>query len=432
VLKETAVGLSNLSSNAGGVFAGGSLTVPLGSLAPGETQDVQVTATASQIGTAHTTSGVSADGFDTTISDNEDLGILPVLGASPEQADLSLAMDTVGPEDDGKVEVTISLTNDGPGVASAVDVMVDLPSAVTVESYSAIQGSFDDQTGLWTLGNMRDALARDLVLTLSGSGREVITAEVVSVAESDPDSVPNDGEGDDFAEAVLMFPGGGGGFRAAAPQGFEEEWYLANNPDVALAVHRGEFGSGWHHYALFGQSEGRSYEKPPGYGDFNESHYLAMNPDVAMAVEQGLIGSGWQHYQLFGMAEGRAIGMPNGYEDFNEEYYLANNPDVAVAVREGNPFGTGWHHYQLFGKDEGRSYAQPDGYELFDEDAYLAFHTDVGKAVEAGVFGSGWHHYQTFGAREGRAPAPHDVYDRPIAVIDIEGVAPSSAEADLV
>lgn len=30
--------------------------------------------------------------------------------------------------------------------------------------------------------------------------------------------------------------------------------------------------------------------------NFNESFYLARNPDIAIAVNQGLIGTGWQHY----------------------------------------------------------------------------------------------------------------------------------------
>lgn len=236
--------------------------------------------------------------------------------------------------------------------------------------------------------------------------------------------------------------GSGGGGGAAADPGssgrhedvqpsssFSEEWYLANNPDVAAAVHQGLFGSGWHHYQLFGQAEGRSYGMPADYGDFSEEYYLARNPDVAMAVERGLIGSGWQHYQLFGLNEGRSTAMPEGYAGFEEDHYLANNPDVAMAVRQGLFFGTGWHHYQLFGLDEGRSYAEPPGYGSFDESFYLGNNPDVGAAVEAGLFGSGWHHYEAFGSQEGRAPAPSDGYQDP--TIELAGIAPVGTETAL-
>lgn len=40
---------------------------------------------------------------------------------------------------------------------------------------------------------------------------------------------------------------------------FDEEMYLATNPDVALAVRNGEYASGRAHYDLFGAKEGRSW-----------------------------------------------------------------------------------------------------------------------------------------------------------------------------
>ncbi|MGK7903374.1 MAG: Ig-like domain-containing protein, partial [Hormoscilla sp.] len=40
-------------------------------------------------------------------------------------------------------------------------------------------------------------------------------------------------------------------------ENFDEEFYLASNPDVAAAVARGEFGSGEDHFQRFGQAEGR-------------------------------------------------------------------------------------------------------------------------------------------------------------------------------
>lgn len=40
--------------------------------------------------------------------------------------------------------------------------------------------------------------------------------------------------------------------------------------------------------------------------DFSESEYLALNPDVALAVARGEFKSGRQHFERFGKAEGRA------------------------------------------------------------------------------------------------------------------------------
>jgi len=182
---------------------------------------------------------------------------------------------------------------------------------------------------------------------------------------------------------------------------FYEGFYLANNPDVAKAVDAGAFGTGWEHYSLFGQAEGRSFAEPAGYGEFNEQFYLASNADVAKAVETGAFGTGWEHYSLFGQDEGRSFAEPAGYGEFNEQFYLANNADVALAVDAGT-FGTGWEHYSLFGQDEGRSFAEPAGYGEFNELFYLASNADVAKAVESGAFATGWQHYQLFGEAEGR------------------------------
>jgi hypothetical protein len=99
---------------------------------------------------------------------------------------------------------------------------------------------------------------------------------------------------------------------------FYEQYYLAQNSDVAKAVHVGLFGTGWEHFLKYGKQEGRAYEEPAGYNGFSELYYLANNPDVARAVETGLFGTGWEHYKAFGMNEGRSYAKPGNYE--NVEY----------------------------------------------------------------------------------------------------------------
>ncbi|MBK8689032.1 MAG: hypothetical protein IPN24_11515 [Betaproteobacteria bacterium] len=41
--------------------------------------------------------------------------------------------------------------------------------------------------------------------------------------------------------------------------------------------------------------------------DFNEQDYLAANPDVASAVGKGQFRSGWEHFETFGRKEGRPL-----------------------------------------------------------------------------------------------------------------------------
>jgi hypothetical protein len=74
--------------------------------------------------------------------------------------------------------------------------------------------------------------------------------------------------------------------------GFDAEFYLAHNPDVAAA------GVDPHvHYDTFGWKEGRDPS-----ASFDTLGYLAANPDVAAAHVNPL-----DHYLQFGVHEGRAV-----------------------------------------------------------------------------------------------------------------------------
>ena len=71
---------------------------------------------------------------------------------------------------------------------------------------------------------------------------------------------------------------------------------------------------------------------------FNDEQYLAENPDVAAA---GI--DPFQHYVTSGFTEGRSIG-----DNFDPDYYLTRNPDVAAAGID--PL----EHYVTSGFEEGR------------------------------------------------------------------------------
>ncbi|MBK1632381.1 hypothetical protein CKO31_16880 [Thiohalocapsa halophila] len=129
---------------------------------------------------------------------------------------------------------------------------------------------------------------------------------------------------------------------------FDQNFYLANNPDVLSAVVSGAFESAEQHYMMFGEREGR---KPNQF--FDPTGYLANNADVLAAVQAGLISTGLEHFELFGVNENRTPGnLP-----FDEDFYLANNQDVADAVAAGT-FTSGFEHYVKFGAAEGRQPAE--------------------------------------------------------------------------
>lgn len=80
----------------------------------------------------------------------------------------------------------------------------------------------------------------------------------------------------------------------AVPYQFDASWYLAHNLDVAQAG-----ADAYGHWLSNGLSEGRSAYQ------YTESLYLESHADVAAAVARGDFASGWEHYVAFGSAEGR-------------------------------------------------------------------------------------------------------------------------------
>lgn len=201
VLTETVQGLTSMSANLASTFNGNELIVPIGDLAAGRSIDVVITALAPVAGLAFTTSAIVADGVDSTIIDNEQVNIAAILGASPDTADLSLTLVS------GTLSntITLSVRNDGPGSASDVEIQLNLPAGAFVTSSNSVQGTYDNTSGIWSVGNIRDNLTRSLTLEVIGLTGDEITAEVVAVAEPDSDSTPNDGQGDDFASLTGVF-----------------------------------------------------------------------------------------------------------------------------------------------------------------------------------------------------------------------------------
>ena len=83
---------------------------------------------------------------------------------------------------------------------------------------------------------------------------------------------------------------------------FDEAAYLQANPDVALAVERGEWADGLAHFAAHGYFEGRAAPLV----DFSPDWYLLNYPDVRAAVVSGEMASAEQHYTTTGIFEWRS------------------------------------------------------------------------------------------------------------------------------
>jgi len=89
---------------------------------------------------------------------------------------------------------TLQVSNDGPSDASGVTLTDTLPAGVTLASADPSQGSFDDTTGVWSVGNLAsgDSASLTLVLTVDSSTTGALfNRAVVSGDQDDPDTANN-------------------------------------------------------------------------------------------------------------------------------------------------------------------------------------------------------------------------------------------------
>ena len=123
---------------------------------------------------------------------------------APAAADLRLAKTIVGPSvvNVGQnLTFRLTLNNDGPDQATGVTVSDVLPAGLTFVSSTPSQGTYDNVTGVWTVGSVNNGASAtlDIVATLTTPGAKTNTAQVTASGQFDPDSTPNDNTGDDRA-----------------------------------------------------------------------------------------------------------------------------------------------------------------------------------------------------------------------------------------
>lgn len=80
-----------------------------------------------------------------------------------------------------------------------------------------------------------------------------------------------------------------------------EDWYLTENKDIAVAIKDGEFISAKHHFFEHGYFEGRL----PYSITVDEKWYCAENSDVREGIRTGEVVSAQNHFTENGYREGR-------------------------------------------------------------------------------------------------------------------------------
>ena len=123
------------------------------------------------------------------------LGLLLALLVPPErpaEQPLSLVKTrTAGPDEFGDTTFLLTLANGGPSTATRIFV-TDMPPAGSVFVGSTpSQGSFDGNTGIWTVGSVNSGANATLSVTYTIPAFPATNfAQVTAVTEADPDSSP--------------------------------------------------------------------------------------------------------------------------------------------------------------------------------------------------------------------------------------------------
>lgn len=109
-------------------------------------------------------------------------------------ADVSLTKtETLAPTHAGETaSFTVKVENDGPDVAPGVEVTDGLPEGISLVAATSSQGTYDAETGIWTVGDLADGGSATLVMETTVTTSEPVTntAQVSGGSSVDPDSVP--------------------------------------------------------------------------------------------------------------------------------------------------------------------------------------------------------------------------------------------------
>ena len=170
----------------------------VGSLAPGASavlaMDVTAAAGAGGFRWTNVAAIAAADQVDPETANNEASVVVLVEGA-----DLGLVktVDNPTPNESSTVEYTIRLTNSGPSAVAGIEVSEPLTNGLSYVSDAASQGTYDDGTGMWSVGALDVGAVAVLTLTAeidAGTFGTVLTNRSRISAADLPDPVAANNE----------------------------------------------------------------------------------------------------------------------------------------------------------------------------------------------------------------------------------------------
>ena len=198
-------GVTHVSDDGGGAYDPGTGVWTIGALEDGQSAVLNIVATvdAGTSGTVITNAvtGVSLDQNDTNAT-QDDLEESLYVGAETDLVVGKTVSDPT-PDEGDAITYTLSVTNNGPAMATHVAVTDPLPAGVTYVSHGG-DGTYDPGTGVWsvgTLANGQSAVLSIVATVDAGTGGTVVTNAIVSVSLDQNDTNATQ---DDLAEDITV------------------------------------------------------------------------------------------------------------------------------------------------------------------------------------------------------------------------------------
>jgi len=174
------------SGNLGTIIAGGQCVIVIRGF-------VEADATGNLVNTAIISDG---DGIaDPDLDNNESTFVTPIIA----MADLSISkiVNNSTPYVGDNVNFTITVTNNGPSGALNVVVTDLLPNGYTYVSHTTLEGTFDNITGIWQIGDIAYPGSASLVINVQVNlpgGNYLNKVKITSYDTFDPDTENNEDE----------------------------------------------------------------------------------------------------------------------------------------------------------------------------------------------------------------------------------------------
>jgi GT2 family glycosyltransferase len=218
---------------------------------------------------------------------------------------------------------------------------------------------------------------------------------------------------------------------------FDEAFYLAANPDIAILAGAGHFRSGFDHFCQYG------HRMCSPHWLFDDAHYAHFYADMTLEnLALNAFYGRYDHYLRSGQYEHRSAHLlfdsryyaqqaqaeatprdgacapgpfthylsrlrsnaaelpPSLY--FDPAWYLETDPEARAEIEAGD-FGSALHHYLAHDPLDG---VAGDPVAEFSEQFYRDKNPDVRHSIASGQYRNGYHHFVALGAFELRAPHP--------------------------